>query len=718
LNIRIENKISVLPILLLGFTSTITQIILLREFLSVFYGNELVIGIILGNWMIITGLGSFFGKISEKIKNQNALIILLSILLGALPLVTVYLLRYLRNVVFLTGEMIGIYQIIYSSFVLLLPFCVVSGFAFTFLAVNASGKNESNLISKVYSVESLGSLIGGFLFSVVLIFFLSTFQSLKLLLFVNFVVAAILTRKNFGKIIQTITVLILVFITVALCLSDFDYLTRKYLFPEQQIIFYKDTPYGNLTITELGEQKNFFENGALLFSTNNAAVNEEAVHYAMIQHQKPKHILLIGGGISGTTNEILKYNIERIDYVEINPWIIKAGEQFTNSLQDKRINVISEDARMFVRKTAGKYDVVLVNLPEPLTAQFNRFYTKEFFEELKQRLNSDAVVSLSLLPATDYVSAKAGNINSTIYSTLKTSFKNILIVPGLKDFYLASDSKLNINIGKMISARGIDNLYVNQYYLDDESLNQRSQYLQSRINKTSYINKDFNPVSYYLQLVQWLDYFEFNYWIPAAIILLIIILVLYKTNLVGAGIFCAGLSASSIEVILLISFQIIYGYVYQVTGIIITIFMAGLAAGSKYFEKIIKKCDTQSFSKVQFSLAVYSFLFPLIMQALCLDKDNIILVHSVFYVMTFSIAFLTGVAFALATKIEKGKVSSIVSRLYSVDLIGSALGALLVSALFIPLVGVNRVAIIIGAVNFISGVYTVVNKKKESALTK
>ncbi len=668
--------------------------------------------------MIITGLGSFIGKISEKIKNQNALIILLCILLGVLPLVTVYLLRYLRNLVFLTGEMIGIYQIIYSSFILLLPFCIVSGFAFSLLAVNASGKNESNLISKVYSVESLGSLVGGFLFSVVLIFFMSTFQSLKLLLFVNFVVAVTLVWKHFGKIIRTVTVLILAFITVTLWLSDFDYSTRKYLFPEQQIIFYKDTPYGNLTITEQGSQKNFFENGTLLFSTNDAATNEEAVHYAMIQHQNPKCVLLIGGGISGTTNEILKYNVDRIDYVEINSWIIKAGEQFTNSLNDKRINVVSEDARMFVRKTSYKYDVVLVNLPEPLTAQFNRFYTKEFFAELKQKLNSDAVVSLSLLPATDYVSAKAGNINTTIYNTLKTSFKNILIVPGLKDFYLASDSKLNINIGKMISERGIINLYVNQYYLDDGILSQRSQYLQSRINRTSYINKDFNPVSYYLQLVQWLNYFEFNYWIPALIILVIIFFTLYKTNLVGAGIFCAGFSASSIEVILLISFQIIYGYVYQVTGIIITIFMAGLAAGSKFYEKIIKKNDLVSFSKVQSLIAVYSFLFPVIMQLLSLVKDNVIVVHSVFYLMTFSIAFLTGVAFALATKIEKGKVSSIVSRLYSVDLIGSALGALLVSALFIPLIGVNRVAIIIGAVNLVAGVFTVVNRKKELALTK
>ncbi len=698
-------------VLSLGFTSTITQIILLREFLSVFYGNELVIGIILGNWMIITGIGSYLGKYSEKIKWQSGLIILLGFLLGLFPVMTVCLLRFLRNTIFLPGEMIGIYQIIYSSFVLLLPFCLVSGFTFSFLSVIASKNYESNIISKVYSIESFGSLLGGFIFSVVLIFFLSTFQSLKLLLILNLSVTVFLMWDNYRKIIRIVSSAIIVFITIIFLGTDLDSVTRKYLFPYQQIIFFKDTPYGNLAVTEQGEQKNFFENGTLLFSTNDPATNEEIVHYGMIQHSNPKHVLLIGGGISGTAEEILKYNVERIDYVEINPWIIKAGKEFTNSLKDKRIYVINEDARMFVRNASAKYDVVIINLPEPLTAQFNRYYTQEFFHELKERLNANAVISLSLLPSTDYISAKAGKINSTIYNTLKTSFENILIVPGLKNFFIVSDAKLNINIGRMISERGINNLYVNQYYLDDEVLKQRSKFLLDQIEEGSFTNKDFNPVSYYLQLIHWLDYFEFNYWISAIIVLVLLVWVIYKSNTLSIGIFCVGFTASSIEVILLISFQIIYGYVYQVTGIIITIFMAGLAAGSKYYEKIINRTDIRGFNKIQFYIAGYSFLLPVVLMLLNLFKSNIAVVHFIFYILTFLIAFLTGVAFALATKIEKGNTGSIVAKLYSIDLIGSAFGALLVTTFLIPLVGVIQISLIIGGGNLIAGTYTLLRRK-------
>ena len=54
----------------LGISSIITQIILIREFLSVFYGNELILGIILANWLLLTGLGAYLGKFSEKMQQR------------------------------------------------------------------------------------------------------------------------------------------------------------------------------------------------------------------------------------------------------------------------------------------------------------------------------------------------------------------------------------------------------------------------------------------------------------------------------------------------------------------------------------------------------------------------------------------------------------------------------------------------------------------------
>jgi spermidine synthase len=101
----------ILSVVAVGISSTVTQIILLREFLSVFYGNELVIGIILANWMMLTGFGSFLGKYSTYVKYKINLLIILLLLISVLPIITVFSLDILRNIVFPVGTMVGIIQI-------------------------------------------------------------------------------------------------------------------------------------------------------------------------------------------------------------------------------------------------------------------------------------------------------------------------------------------------------------------------------------------------------------------------------------------------------------------------------------------------------------------------------------------------------------------------------------------------------------------------------
>jgi len=159
------------------------------------------------------------------------------------------------------------------------------------------------------------------------------------------------------------------------------------------------------------------------FSTGNPIEAEESVHYALSQTKKHANILLISGGICGLTKEILKYNPEAVDYTEIDPELIRLGKKYTNFASDKRVNIINEDARLFIKRTDRFYDAVIIYLPEPSTAQLNRFYTFEFFCELKSKLNKSALVSLSLPLTENYVSKEASDLNSSVYNTLKAFSK-------------------------------------------------------------------------------------------------------------------------------------------------------------------------------------------------------------------------------------------------------------------------------------------------------
>ena len=93
----------------------------------------------------------------------------------------------------------------------------------------------------------------------------------------------------------------------------------QHQFQNQEILYHKDTPYGKIAVTKFADQINFYDNGVFQFSDDNIITSEEGVHYGMIQHPAPKHVLLISGGASGMIQEILKYDIESLDYVEQNP---------------------------------------------------------------------------------------------------------------------------------------------------------------------------------------------------------------------------------------------------------------------------------------------------------------------------------------------------------------------------------------------------------------
>ncbi len=693
-----------------GFSSFITQIILLREFLIIMYGNELVIGIILANWMLLTGAGSWLGRYAAGIRRQRGVIILLQTLMAILPMITVFLLLYMRNLVFPVGVMISAVQVFYTSLILLMPFCLVSGFLFTLFCVHAAERFGRNLTGHVYGMESIGSAVGGVLFNFIFVFYLKAFNSLLFILLLNIVTAFILSltgRRLWSFILMPLGLACLV---LYFLINPGD-IARKMLYKGQDIRFEKDTPYGNLMVTRTGDQVNVYENGVTLFSTNNTIQNEECVHYAMIQHPHPRKVLLVSGGMAGALEEILKYNLDSIDYVELNPWVVRIGERFISPADDPRITVINRDAALFIRHTTRTYDIVMINLPEPTTAQLNRFYSVDFFSVLKKKLNPGAVVSTGLMSVANYMSPEQRRTHSVLFNTMNRIFKHVLIIPGGKDYFLASDDPLHIDIAARIEQRGLMNLYVNKYYIDDDLLKNRSDQILASLDRSAGVNTDFKPLAYFQQMLLWLSYFKIDYRVPLVIMILLMALVFVFFRPVYLGMFTGGFAASSVEFLILIAFQVIYGYVFLMTGIIIMVFMAGLAAGVFLARKYLNLATPALFIRVLAAIAVYSLVLPFILLLMKNHEIPVILMHAFFFLLTLVIAALTGVLFSLGSRLQRGGTGTVSGQVYGADLLGSALGILTVSVFLLPLFGLTMVCIITGLLNLLSMFLVVIRKR-------
>ncbi|MBN1156028.1 hypothetical protein JXA85_00285 [Candidatus Woesearchaeota archaeon] len=649
-------------IIILGISTIVTQIILIREFLSVFSGLELVFGIILANWLIITGIGSILGrKLSKKYFPS------LQMLLGIIPLFLIFTIRIIRHCS--GGEMIGITQIFLLSFIILLPFCIISGMMF------ALGCNILKKAGKVYLLETLGSVIGALAFSFFMIYYLNHFQTAIILLIINAISSVLLVKKRIP-----ITIITAIMIISFLLLNP-EQLSTKMAFAGENVVYNKDSPYGRLTVTYREKQLNFYENSIPLFTTTNTIANEETVHYAMSKSSGPESVLLIGGGISGTIDEIMKYGPERIDYVELDPEIINIGKSFSEAVG--KVNLQIADAREFVKRSGERYDVAIIDLPNPTTAQINRYYTIEFFRELKRTLNENGIISFGISGYENYVGKETRMLHSSIYSTLKRVFRNILIIPGERTIFVASDKELDYNF--TIKSNVLSKEYI------DAKLG-RMNLAEYAVSGKATINEDFRPVAYFYNFLQWNSRFRTQYLIFIVAIILVLLFILTKAKPITFSLFTAGFAGASLEVVLLIVYQIINGSVYHTIGLIAAIFMLGLLVGS--FVSNRYSLGRKWLKTAQFAIVIFSFALPLIFLTISI------------YILTFTISSLVGFMFPIATRLYKNP-----SALYFSDLLGAAVGSLTVSSMLIPVIGIADVCFVVAVLNLISAALLMANKR-------
>ena len=160
--------------------------------------------------------------------------------------------------------------------------------------------------------------------------------------------------------------------------------------------------------------------------------HETLVHPAMLCHPDPKQVFIGGGGEGGTLREVLCHNsVEMATMVDLDSEVVALCRQYLpnhhlGSFDDPRTNLIHEDARAYLQNTPDLYDVIILDLVDPLeggTAAL--LYTQEFYALSKARLNSGGVLVTQSGPA-GLLSFK--ECFTTIFNTLGTLFDHIKAV--------------------------------------------------------------------------------------------------------------------------------------------------------------------------------------------------------------------------------------------------------------------------------------------------
>ena len=735
-----------ISLLIMGLSGIIAQIVLLRELLISFLGNELTLGIILANWLILEAVGSFLiGKSVEKVKKKMEAYVFLQIFFSvALPF-SIYLSRIFKTILLTTpGEGLGFVTIFYSSFLILLPVSVSHGALFTYASKLYSQyeKKDATSIGKVYVLETLGSIIGGFLITFVLVQYFDSFVMAFMISLLNALASSsllfpeqkpIFQTRHLAWVISLLYGLLFLFILFTPLSDKIHWSSLQLQWRGLNVIHNENSIYGNITVTQRGEQFTFFTDGvpSITTPTPDIASIEDFVHFSMLFHEKPESVLILSGGAGGMIHEILKHPVNRVDYVELDPLLLKLIEKFPtplteSELSDSIVRIHYTDGRFFIKRTSDRFDLIFIGLPAPQELQTNRLFSAEFFSMARERMNSGGIIALTLPGSLTYISPELRDLNGCILDTLKSVFKYVRSIPGEANLYLASDSKsvgevTAQEIMKRLGERKIQKGLFTKGYIEHR-LHERwlSWFSKSMERKEVHINSDFRPLGVFFNLSYWNALFspylsKLFKWFEKLSLELMIGIILFltisssllfikKPSLSGYAlpyaIFTSGFADMMLDLSIIFTFQTLYGYLYHQIGLLITIFMVGIVLGSFFVTHHLDqiKRDERFFLGTELGFILFALFLPfmLTLPSHYLEKTSVyILMYGTFLLMSFLCGALVGLQFSLATKIylkthsEGTNVSHTAGLLYGADLFGGFFGGLLGGVLFLPILGLK-----------------------------
>ena len=741
-----------IALLVLGFTSTMVQVVLLRELLVDFLGNELSIGVMLANWLLIEALGSWgSGRLSRSSTDASlAHYVGLQVAVAALLPLAVAEARIVRNLAgFVPGQGVGLPSITFLSLVIMAPLALCDGAQFTLgCRIFSAARGIQITIGSVYALEAGGAVIGGIAATFLFVPWIPSTASafivgaLNLLSGLLLIVKASPTRLRGIGIPATLTVALVAIGCVLLCsqTASIETATLKARWKGYELIRSENSVYGNIAVVEQAEQITFFVDGVATVTSPipDVAAARTLVHITLLAHGNPKTVLVIGGGAGGVLSEILRYNVTEVVYVEQDPLLIRLiRDHPTNTTQcefyDPRVKIESTDGRRFLARTGDRFDVVLMNLPYPSSLSLNRFYTVEFLALAGSRLAEGGILAFPVPGATGYLSTEERKMNRCMLQTLSRSFDQVRVVPGAASIFLASND-INLSaidpqtLCERYSSLNMDTIvpcHAFEQLLDPARADWYRDSLEGTSTET---NRDLQPCAVFYSLAYWTSIFSPRLlWAVRALertdmvsVLAIIaaiglVSVSLRRRLLARGLLpipfvvaSTGFFGMGINVAVILAFQSFFGYLYQEIGLILTAFMLGLWLGGSTMNRLIAEGRYPGLARMEAAIVAFcpSFLVLLLLLGGLQDLGWFSFLPKLLMLgLNTASGFMVGSEFSLCSRarVAEGRdLPAVAGAVYAWDLLGAVLGSLVLSIILFPLAGVVAACLCIIAVKGVS----------------
>ena len=441
--------------------------------------------------VVLTGLsvGAFLGGSLADRQRQPLIVLALSqVLMGAAIVWQVWrmpaLPDFLYQLALRAGGLVTFRELtallLLGAVQVLLPAAVLMGAALP-VAVRAllkEGESSGRLVGRLYSANSLGTIIGAVLATWLLVPTIGLSRSLFVVASVNVLIGLLVALRLVGTerrlaLAAGATMAALLGVA-AFAIPPGRVFEGSGVFTDDQgrssLIELEESAHGTVTLSAMDDSRGHWL--SLSVDAVNVAGTAPSLlacqtmqgQLPLLLHRAPRSVVHVGFGSGGTAAAVASHReIESIDIVEINPAILRISDRSLRAvnggvLEDPRVRVHLQDGRNWLLATDHRFDCILSDSIHPRYRGNSSLYTVEYFELCRSRLNPGGLVS-TWLP---------------IYSLSDESLRSIVaamreVFPNTSVWYLNSTVNEFVILVGRTDEGGLSVLRMNEVFADPES---------------------------------------------------------------------------------------------------------------------------------------------------------------------------------------------------------------------------------------------------------
>ncbi len=634
-------------ILGLGLFALVAQTLLFRDFLTAFEGSELGVGSFFGSWLLWVGLGAAAGRvISRRLASLTRHFELTVLLYLPAFLVQQYLITHARSLGGVSAYEVYPFERMFTvGMIANAPISLTTGLLFT-LACRWWQREQELPPARVYMVEALGGFLGGVAVTMLLVQDVTAENVIclaALVLVAASVVSWLATGRSQRSRASGIALLVLLATLSLLGISGLagrwsrcnDCSQWGRLLPADEFRGSFTTAQAKYLYGQRGGQFVVLSSGGVSETLPNTEHASEVIALTLAQHPTAQDVLVVGTDSLGICLRLRELpQIRDVVWLHPDPQYPPAVLQVlppAAKAAAQGLDAPGDEVRRYLRSHCHRFDLVVLNLPDPTTLVLNRYRTREFFCMVRGALTDGGVVCTRFTGAANYMGDERVYLGSSALTTLESVFDNIALKPGDESWLIASDGSSLSTAPAELRDRfaGIDgaaDVYPPQglmsLYAPDRIQFQLEEYAQAaaRVDSALLANRDQQPKSLLFGLLLALRrttllsvarhvpiLWAGGIWIAACpIVMYGLLRVLYmlaprggratsESKTSGAAfdgrvlIFATGLAGMSLSIVLMFQYQSQFGSLFLDIGLISALFMFGSFAGSLLGERLVRR---------------------------------------------------------------------------------------------------------------------------------